>query len=358
MSISIIAAVTASYPPTYRQRELDLARQALLAGDSVALCGLSGAGKSNALRALAEQTTAVPIVSVDANTLIEPTPDALFAALADALEAPEAGSPLARLRAGVAKRLAAPAARLALGIDRFDAVAAGVAGPLRALRDAHKYRLSYVIGLRRPVEATSELAELFFGATLWLGPLSEADAEWTVGRFSERRGLRWPAADVARLLQFSGRYPSFLRAACEAHAAGVALDPLSLGGHPALRARLAEFWNDSPTDEELRACGLTPLPPLAQKPGAATTPAAFDETRLTAKESQLLNYLRSRPGVVCTKDDLIRAVWSEDAIFTQGVRDDALAQLVRRLREKIETDPARPHHVLTAPGRGYRFVEA
>lgn len=347
-----------SYPPTYRQRELDLARRALRAGDSVSLCGLSGAGKSNALKALAEHAGGVPLVAVDANALIEPTAEALYAALADALEAPgDAGTPLVRLRGAVARQLAAPQGQLALVIDRFDAVAPTTSGPLRALRDVHKYRLSYVIGLRRPVDAASELAELFFGATVWLGPLSGADAEWTIGRFLERRGLRWPPAAIDRLMHLSGRYPSFLRAACEAHAAGVELDPVALAAHPAVRARLGEFWADNPTDDELRACGLAPLPALAQRPGAVVSASPFDENKLTAKENQLLSYLRSRPGGVCSKDELIRAVWPEDVVFTQGVRDDALAQLVRRLREKIEDDPARPRYVLTAPGRGYRYVE-
>lgn len=357
-AVSIIAAVNPSYPPTYRQRELDQARQALRAGDSAALCGLSGAGKSNALKALAEHSGGVPLIVLDANALIEPTPEALFSALAEALEGPaDAGAPLARLRGAVARRLTPPTARLAFIIDRFDAIAATAAGPLRALRDAHKYRLSYAIGLRRPVDAASELAELFFGATLWLGPLSEADAQWTIGRFLERRGLRWNPATVDRLMQLSGRYPSFLRAACEAHATGVELDPVALAAHPAVRARLAEFWGDNPTEDELRACGLAPLPALAQRPGATVSASPFDESKLTAKENQLLGYLRSRTGVVCSKDELIRAVWPEDVVFTQGVRDDALAQLVRRLREKIEDDPARPRFVLTAPGRGYRYVE-
>lgn len=356
MGISIIAGVAASYPPTYRQRELDLVRRALQAGDSAAVCGLSGAGKSNALRCLTQYPpSTTPVLAVDANALPEPTADALFVALADLLEAPEGGAPLARLRAVIARRLATPTARLALAIDRFEAVAAQTAGPLRALRDAYKYRLSYVIGLRRPVDAASELAELFFGTTIWLGPLSDDDATWTIGAFSTRRGLKWSGAVAARVMQLSGRYPSFLRATCEAHANGVELDPIALAGHPAVRARLTEFWDDRPTDDELRACGLLPLPPIAQRGETGPAPAAFDETRLTAKESQLLSYLRSRPGAVCSKDDLIRAVWPEDAVFTQGVRDDALAQLVRRLREKIEPDPAHPQFVLTAPGRGYRF---
>ena len=42
----------------------------------------------------------------------------------------------------------------------------------------------------------------------------------------------------------------------------------------------------------------------------------------------------------------------------RGVRDDSLAQMVRRLREKIETNPSEPQLILTVPGRGYRFVGA
>jgi DNA-binding winged helix-turn-helix (wHTH) protein len=59
---------------------------------------------------------------------------------------------------------------------------------------------------------------------------------------------------------------------------------------------------------------------------------------------------------VCDKDDLIRAVWPEDRIFERGVRDDSLAQLVRRLREKVETNPSAPRRIQTVAGRGYRLV--
>ena len=51
----------------------------------------------------------------------------------------------------------------------------------------------------------------------------------------------------------------------------------------------------------------------------------------------------------------MRAVWPEDFIFEQGVRDDSLAQLVRRLRIKIEPDPSQPKYIQTVPGRGYIF---
>ncbi|MEZ4709232.1 MAG: helix-turn-helix domain-containing protein [Caldilineaceae bacterium] len=61
--------------------------------------------------------------------------------------------------------------------------------------------------------------------------------------------------------------------------------------------------------------------------------------------------------MVCSKDVLMNAIWPEDAML-QGVRDDRLAQLVKRLREKIEIDASNPAHVLTVRGRGYRFVQA
>jgi DNA-binding winged helix-turn-helix (wHTH) protein len=64
----------------------------------------------------------------------------------------------------------------------------------------------------------------------------------------------------------------------------------------------------------------------------------------------------AEPNQVVEKDALARAVWSEDRVYTRGIRDDSLAQLVRRLREKIETDPTHPRFILTVPGRGYRYV--
>lgn len=82
----------------------------------------------------------------------------------------------------------------------------------------------------------------------------------------------------------------------------------------------------------------------------------FGTHELTAKEHALLLYLQDHPNEVCTKDDLIRAVWPADEVFETGVRDDSLSQLVRRLRVKIEPDPSRPRFIHAIPGRGYRFT--
>ena len=112
-----------------------------------------------------------------------------------------------------------------------------------------------------------------------------------------------------------------------------------------------EFWADAPSPEMVRLAGLEGQPLLlsVKLPGSIIE---VDYSELTAKEHLLLKYLKSHADEVCTKDDLIHAVWPEDKIFEQGIRDESLAQLVRRLRVKIETNPTEPHFIQTVPGRG------
>jgi DNA-binding response OmpR family regulator len=52
----------------------------------------------------------------------------------------------------------------------------------------------------------------------------------------------------------------------------------------------------------------------------------------------------------------MRAVWPEVKVYDEGLQDDSLAQLVRRLRRKIEPDPSNPVHIFNVTGRGYRFA--
>lgn len=70
---------------------------------------------------------------------------------------------------------------------------------------------------------------------------------------------------------------------------------------------------------------------------------------LTHREFQLLSYLASRPGRVYTREALLQEVWGIDYEGDERTVDVT----VRRLREKIEDDPANPVHVLTKRGVGY-----
>jgi hypothetical protein len=149
---------------------------------------------------------------------------------------------------------------------------------------------------------------------------------------------------------------SFLRALCEANANGVSLDLESLRAHPAVERRVDEFWADRPEAQAIAKSGLEGYPLLTRARSHPIQELEIDRGQFTAKEQLLWKYLRAHGGQVCEKDDLIRAVWPEDKIFTEGKRDDSLAQLVRRLRVKIEPDPGEPIFIHTIPGRGYRYT--
>ncbi|MFQ5616625.1 MAG: FHA domain-containing protein [Anaerolineales bacterium] len=74
---------------------------------------------------------------------------------------------------------------------------------------------------------------------------------------------------------------------------------------------------------------------------------------LSPKEFALLAHLYEHCGHVCSKDDIGQAVWPE---YQEGVYDYQIENLVRRLRTRLETNPASPQLLLTVRGRGYKLV--
>jgi hypothetical protein len=357
------------YPSNYRFSEVQTILTAVKAGECVSVIGLSGSGKSNLLGFIANrlgpdlppQNGNPEFILIDCNRLVEFTLPALFQLVASAIangKPAQAGDELNALETVIQQKLSENSS-LCLLYDRFDTLMVleertrlAIAGNLRALRDAFKYKLTFVTATRRPLDPRTELAELFYAHTLWLGPLKENDARWNISHYAERKGLQWDESALQAILQASRGYPSILRAVCEAFAESAPVAANSLAEHPAVRRRVEEFWEDHPSTEELRLSGLLHHPLLDTSRGTL----AIDPAQLTAKEHMLWEYFQTHPHQVAEKDELIQAVWPEDRIFERGVRDDSLAQLIRRLREKVEPDPSHPCHIHTVPGRGYRFI--
>lgn len=77
--------------------------------------------------------------------------------------------------------------------------------------------------------------------------------------------------------------------------------------------------------------------------------------KLTSSEFRLLQYLLQHSDQVIERDQIVNIVW-KDAQSTAGVTDQAIDQLVFRLRRKIEDDPNDPKHLKTIKGRGLRFT--
>ncbi|NLP37640.1 MAG: response regulator transcription factor [Firmicutes bacterium] len=72
---------------------------------------------------------------------------------------------------------------------------------------------------------------------------------------------------------------------------------------------------------------------------------------LTAKEFDLLWVLANNPGVVYSRDQLLDLVWGHEYFGDAGT----VTVLIRRIREKIEKDPANPTYLRTVWGIGYKF---
>ncbi|MBQ5739395.1 MAG: response regulator transcription factor, partial [Oscillospiraceae bacterium] len=73
---------------------------------------------------------------------------------------------------------------------------------------------------------------------------------------------------------------------------------------------------------------------------------------LTQREYELLTFLASHPDKVYSRVDLMEQVWNYGYIGDDVRTVDVT---VRRLREKIENDPASPRYILTRRGVGYYF---
>jgi DNA-binding response OmpR family regulator len=73
--------------------------------------------------------------------------------------------------------------------------------------------------------------------------------------------------------------------------------------------------------------------------------------KVTQTEFGLLLGLVRRRGTVASRQDLLREVWGDEGTLNPRVVDTHVA----RLRRKLEDEPRRPRHILTALTAGYRF---
>ena len=78
-----------------------------------------------------------------------------------------------------------------------------------------------------------------------------------------------------------------------------------------------------------------------------------EDVDLTAQEFRLLHVLATHPGIVFSREALLTRVWPDHTFVTERSVDS----LVKRLRRRIETDPANPEIVLTVWGSGYKAAD-
>jgi len=75
------------------------------------------------------------------------------------------------------------------------------------------------------------------------------------------------------------------------------------------------------------------------------------KVELTPKEFELLCFMARNPGQVFTREQLFNILWGENYVGDTGT----ITVFMRKIREKIEVDPARPKYIVTVWGVGYKF---
>jgi DNA-binding response OmpR family regulator len=109
----------------------------------------------------------------------------------------------------------------------------------------------------------------------------------------------------------------------------------------------------TPGQEARDGDGIIRYKHITIDPAKRSVKVGARDVELTSHEFQLLYVLLSNPGVVFSREALLRKVWKDDTFVT----DRSVDTLVKRLRKKIEDDTANPDVILTVWGSGYKVAD-
>jgi DNA-binding winged helix-turn-helix (wHTH) protein len=274
---------------------------------------------------------------------------------------------------------------------------------LRSLRDRYRYDLSVVVSSSRSVvsivegELASLASDLFSSHTFSLSLHDEVSFDFVTGYVAERLGKVLSRAQRDRVKSITGGHLKLVKvvveemdekvespvlvknssvaAVCEEIWGGLYpreqlfLKNLASGGEFDVTGASVQYLRDVSL---LSDTGIFCIPLFRDFVLGKMDEVVSDEfvldTRtgeirkgddvvsdhLTRSEYALLKYFISRDGEVVLRDDVISVVFG-DVKASRGVSDEAVDQLIFRLRKKIEDDPEKPYHIQTVKGRGFVF---
>lgn len=312
------------------------------------------------------------------------------------------------------------AVRLCLVCDEFDECYRSLPSSglhnLRFLRDADRYSLCYLLLLRdhparlRSPDDHEGFYELFSRSILGLKPYMPADGRRVLAQLAVRRRFPLTAQQEERLLQLSGAHPGLMVVLFDRFLRSKEGDLVEGPAEEVVRWALAQepvneecrrVWNGLGQDEQLAlsrlvqgrgvpstlrellllkgilqeveggrtAFGSPVLREYARtqtsidgdlfrldEPAAALWVEGRRISDLTRLEFELLRYLYRRRGQVCSREEILGAIYPGERIEAIG-GDNRVDSLMRHLRRAVEPVPEQPRYLLTVRGHGYRLVD-
>lgn len=266
---------------------------------------------------------------------------------------------------------------------------------LRILRNRAKYRFSAVFSLNRPLDSLLDPAtfaqfyEFLADNIVYLSIYDPEGLSFRIEYLERVSNKKIPKETVKEVLRLSGGHGKLVRTSLESipEIKDQELKDFLLS-RKNVEGALLEIWQSLTVEEQkniitepvenefLEKIGLVkngkvsiPLfKEYAEKKTREhedkivyldkTNQIALGQTvlsdNLTSSEFKLLKLFLENPEKITERDEIVKAVWS-DFTSTEGVTDQALDQLVSRLRKKIEENPKEPKRILTIKGRGFKF---
>jgi len=284
---------------------------------------------------------------------------------------------------------------------------------LRVLRDRAKYRFSVVFSLHKPLEdligedILLDFYQFVAGHTVYLSLFDKIGLEFRISYMEKVSGKKLNKDTINAIIKAAAGHPNLTRLAVEtmidsnqqSATSNQELAKTLLEQKP-IKAALSDIWKSlSPSEQKLlttvilipnhREKNLDPsvsslpqddnqrsylqnvgliknnkitIPLFAQfvkqftktSSHIALDPNTLSDS-LTSSEFKLLTFLFQNSSKIIEREEVINAVWADNK-SNAGVTDQALDQLIFRLRKKIEDDPNKPAHLQTVKGRGFRFT--
>lgn len=266
---------------------------------------------------------------------------------------------------------------------------------LRVLRNRAKYRFSGVFSLNRPLEDSiepnifSDFHEFIAGNVVYLPLLDKPGLDFRIGYLEKVSGKKIDEKKLKQIMDLTGGHGKLTRLAVEA---SLTIDQLRefLLVQKAVKGALYEIWKALLPEEQRRLKindlglkndylekvgliknGEIAIPlfetyistlKLSSHAVISLEPSTNEilkgdvviSDQLSSSEFRLLRFLIQNQGRIVEKEEIIQAVW-KDTKSQEGVTDQALDQIVYRLRKKIEDDPNNPQYIHTIKGRGLKF---